>query len=77
MTRIHPEHYSVIYGLFAGLAALLPFGYLIKSFTEPPNWFFLSKYYPWLTFTINETVFVLLAVVSNKLRKMELKKHAP
>ena len=53
---------SMAFNLFSGLAIFLPFGYFIKGLTEPPNWFLQSQYYPWLTFTINEIVFVTLAI---------------
>ncbi len=50
------------YGFFLGLLLVLPVGYAVKALTEPPGWFLLSKYYPWLTLAVNESLAVGLAL---------------
>jgi cell division protein FtsX len=56
------------------LAVLFMFAFFIKALTEPPNWFFLSAWTPWLVFPVLEVTLFLLAVVySREAKKLELK----
>lgn len=50
------------YIFFFALAAFLPIGYYIKSLYEPINWWWLSQYYPAVTFTVNECLSIVLGV---------------
>lgn len=71
--KLHPDHLKYMGVLFAILAVFLPFGYWIKSFSEPSDWWINSAYHPIITLAANEVTFSLLAVVSYYFSRKEKK----